>query len=409
VARRRGLIGVVGLALAALAVAWWWRTSGPDASPAVASPVDSARGGELPSRAAGPGASPRAALAADASRPVPSAVAEEEEVTLPGRGDGGPRDELERAAAQLDLGQWLKTNADAAEKNVDFFCQESKRLEQTVASAPTRRTRDAATYLAVRVDWEDGSEGLLRLPDSLSQKIRNLPQGTWPTALDERDWAGLDFGWMQELLAYDFWSLSAEGPLRNPDVISFYDAPIPNFISLMSWAKLRLARGLRVQDLPQASLEVRHLADLIGSTGNLVGEMIRLAVLRFDRLAWEVSGQPVPESTLSPDDYQLALRVDHSSIYFLFPGVPKAVREKALGCSPVKCTMLMEGLGAHVALRDFVPDAQEGTDWLMAQHPCDPALAAKALRGEPSSLDTLLKLYDGPGAERIVPPADGGG
>jgi hypothetical protein len=321
---------------------------------------------------------------------------------------GDAAQESERPAARAAVAQWLARNAEAAAKHVDRFCEDSKKLAGTHQLTDPPRTRDAATYLGVRVDWEDGRTGLLHLPDALQQHVRELAPNTWPTALTPSDWRGLDFQWMQALLSYDAWSLSVDGPLHNQDSIDFLTAPIPNFIQLQTWAKLRLAMALTsTHDLPQASLEIRHLGDLIASTGSTVGEHIRIVLLRFVRLAWEASGQTSPEPVLSADDEQAARRVSFASPYFLFPGVPRAVREKALACAPVKCSLLMEALGAHTALRDFVPDAQEGIDWVLAQHPCDPGLAAKAATGKALDPETIMKMWgSSPGAERIVP--DGG-
>jgi hypothetical protein len=360
---------------------------------------------------------PRSARAAwtasSALQPTPSSTGGErdEELPLPPRSsadagaDGGPDPAALHAAAQLAVGQWLKRNAELAEKNVDKLCEDSKKLQTVDPLGERPRTHDAATYLAVRVDWEGGRQGLLHLPEALATRLRGFAPGTWVSQLDERDWAGLDFHWMKELDAYDYWSMSADGPMKDPASLDLLEAFQPNYIGLMSWTKLRLASALRTGDLPEASREVRHLADLIGSTGMLLGEMIRLALLRMDRTAWEASGQPVPEaSTMTADAMALARKVQFGSTWFLYPGVPRAVREKALACAPARCTALMEALAAAVAFQEFVPAARDDIDWLLAQQPCDGPLAEKAARAAPESPEKLAAFYtDNIGAQQYYP------
>lgn len=281
-------------------------------------------------------------------------------------------------------------------------------MAQAKIFGPGGPRADAATSLAVRVDWEDGRRGLLHLPEALTVRIRELPTGTWPQALQPADWAGLDFTWLTDLLAFDHWSLSADGPLRDQDHPDFFTAPIPNYVGLQSWAKLRLVKGAREGELGKASLEVRHLAVLVGSQGTLVGEMIRLALLRIDRHAWETSGVPIPEDVPTMPRLDEARVVGRTAPYYLYPGVPKAVQEKALARGLTKCSQVMEALGATVAFQDIVPAPAGQLDWLVAQASCDPSLAAKLRAGGPSNAAALTESFlDEQGAERFF-PEDGG-
>ncbi len=316
---------------------------------------------------------------------------------------------LRRAGMGLEVAQWLRKNAEAAERNVDRFCEENEKLSAAKAGAEPGQRADAATYLAVRVDWEGGRTGLLHLPEALTTRLRGLPQDSWPRAIDERDWAGLDFSWLSELQAFDHWSMSGDGPLKNQDSIEFSSAPIPNYLGLMWWAKLRLAKGLREGQLERASAEVRHLGDLCGSSGTLVGEMIRVSVLRFDRLAWEASGLPIPEtSNMTAELASAVRRAGLAAPYFLYPGVPREVQQKALGCGLTRCSQLLEALGAAAMFRDFVPDAEAQLAWLVAQRPCDLRLAEKIRSGPPPSLETMVESFTpGPGADRWDAPDAG--
>jgi hypothetical protein len=325
------------------------------------------------------------------------------EVASRDAGAGLDAEALRPLGLRMTIGQWLKRNADAAERSVDAYCAESRKLAEAHVFADHGTSADAATYLAVRVDWEDGRVGLLHLPDALMARIRALPPGTWPTALDERDWRGLDFSWFEDLAAFDHWTMSADGPMKDQPSVDYATAPLPNYVSLQAWARLRLAKGLRDGQLEQASREVRHLADLISSSGALVSEMIRMVLLKYDRAAWEASGLPIPPTSLmTPELAESVKRVGLSSPFFLFPGVPREVQQKALACGPIRCTQLTESVAAAAMLKGFVPEADAQLSWLMEQKPCDPVLVEKMRSGPPPSLETVAAVYgDGPGADRF--------
>lgn len=398
--RRRTALAVGALALLGL-VAWWCASSGAPAPEQLRA-----------SRAVGPARSPPAARSTaeeepfvrwrvdsrDAGGPTTGGL-----VAAPPNDAGLSLEGLERLGRHLLVAQWLRANADAAERSVDAYCAESRNLVAAHAFGNLGTRADAATYLAVRVDWEDGRVGLLHLPDALMTRVRALPPGTWPQALDENDWQGLDFSWLEELSAFDHWTLSADGPLKDPPSLSFETAPLPNYLSLMAWARLRLAKGLREGQLELASRQVRHLADLIGTSGVMVSEMIRVTLMRYDRTAWEASGLSIPPtSTMTLELSESVRRVGLASPYFLFPGVPREVQRKALACGPVRCAQLLEALGAAVMLEDFVPDTDAQFSWLMEQQPCDRVFAQKLRTGPPPSLETLEAMFtSGPGADRF--------
>jgi hypothetical protein len=163
---------------------------------------------------------------------------------------------------------------------------------------------------------------------------------------------------------------------------------------LQHWVKLRLIKGKNDGDLAQASAEVRHLADLCASSGTMIGEMIRIAMLNIERGVWEASGQVPPSPLPSPDD---AVRMRHAAfagMYFLYPGVPRAVREKALACNPARCSALMEAIGVTAALRDVV-SVDDELQWLRAQAPCDPLQADRLAKGPALPARLLAENWSG--------------
>ncbi len=303
--------------------------------------------------------------------------------------DGGSLEEFFATVGKQAVLQWLADNAVAAEKHVDRYCAETKDLVGRKELSDPPRTRDAALFMAGRSDWEGGKVGLLHLPDSITQRMNN-PMGAWRQAGPEL-YAGLDFDWMTELLQFDYWSLLGAGPMRDAQAATFYEELLPNYVTLMSWTKLRLIKGAREGKLAQASVETRHLAGLIRSSGTVLGELVAGALSNIERKVWEDVGQPLPEGLPTSDETWRLRHSTFAGMYFLYPGVPRAVREKALKCIPLRCGALTEAIGAAAALRQLVPGTQQDVDWLLAQRPCDPELAARAARSPPATRDFLSR------------------
>jgi hypothetical protein len=297
------------------------------------------------------------------------------------------------AETLLKLHRLFAKNAEQATRNVDAFCDLSHRVAKIKAfeDRPSEK-KDAAIYLANKVDWEGGTIGSLHLPKSLTDRMSTPPQH-W-LDFTAADYAGLDFEWLGELLEYDTWSMSVTGPMRDFKE-SAIEAPIPNFISLQQWAKLRLIKGAREGDLPRASLEVQHLAELCASTQTLIGQMIRSAMFGSERTFYERLGVLVPASLPNTEQTQAYRRAAFAGMYFLLPGVPKRVREKAVTCSAARCTALNEALSMTSSVRAALPEAQETLDWLMSQSPCDSALAERISKSAPVTDEALSTLLDG--------------
>lgn len=204
---------------------------------------------------------------------------------------------------------------------------------------------------------------------------------------------------MRELLEYDSWSLTAAGPLKDVEVLG-PESPLPNYITLQHWVKLRLVKGRHEGSLAQASLEVRHLGDLIASSGTLVGEMIRAGFFGIERGVWEDAGLTPPEPLPTAGDIQGFRHAAFAGMYFLYPGVLRSVREKALKCIPTRCAALNEAIAAAAAMRHVAQGAQEQLDWLQAQEPCDPKLAERMARGPADAAGKLMDTFTAnPGVE----------
>lgn len=307
-------------------------------------------------------------------------------------------------ATTLRLHAWLAANAQAAARSVDAYCDEVRHLRRP--PEPPRQ-HDAASFLGVRVGWEPtpttpARRGLLYLPRPLVARMET-PRRHWLTFTTD-DWAGLDFAWLAELGAYDHWSLSADGPLRDLDALTAMDAPQPFFWVFLDWAKLRLVKGWREGQLPVAAAEVRHLGDLCASTGLLTGELFRVALYELERATWEAAGQAPPAELPTRAEADGLNRAALAGAYFLAPGVPRAVKAQALACTPTRCSALTEALAQHVAWRAAAPDAVGDLDWLTQQPACDPGLAQRQSKGAPVAPAYLADTFPmGEGLQGLYP------
>ncbi|MFT3840826.1 MAG: hypothetical protein QM723_27805 [Myxococcaceae bacterium] len=274
------------------------------------------------------------------------------DTTVSTRGDAGTEQ------FRRDVEAWMKKNAAEAEKEIDRFCDENKKVKSAHLFPDAGGTRDAAIFMLNRIDWEDDvrPKGTLHLPEPLRKHIRTAG-ADWPTALSADDLAGLDFSWLRELQQYDTWSVASFGPLRDDRPLAFASSPIPNYVSLMEWAKLRFVRAFVDGDLASADAEVRHLAALIESQGIVIADAIAVAVMRIDaqaRAAAVAAGRDFG-SWAQVDDGEAASyrRVSLSGPYFFAPGVSEAVVKKAHGCLANPCSALAEGLGMQLSFAPY--------------------------------------------------------
>lgn len=328
--------------------------------------------------------------------------------------DGFPefnRDEVDGGAASVEaqraqIAVFFRENAQLADKVVDRFCEQSKRLKEAglgpAPAAERPRQRDAASFLSVRVDWENASKarGLLHLPDAVHARLQEYGPA-WPIRISDADLQGLDFSWLTQLDGFDHWTLLGDGPARDSADPQFSTSPVPNLVGFQDWAKLRFAKALRDGDLPRASAELRHLVSLLQSTGMLIGEAVAVVLLKLERAAYDTARDRGVRDTveLHPftredlDDYR---RSAFASSELLFPGVSPETMKKALGCAANPCMAIYEATGIHAELgafsatdtsRDFRALADSAgcdskqLDWLRRVKPVDLGAAARNLTG----------------------------
>jgi hypothetical protein len=156
------------------------------------------------------------------------------------------------------------------------------------------------------------------------------------------DVTAVDPRWLDSLSEFDTWELARGGTPVREDA---YSEPLPNYLNLARWSKLHLLRGVLGGDARPAASGVRHLARLILTNASYIGTANALALLGFERRAWERSwelGLPTDGwKPLSSEDQELiriALKWDRdfrwsrlpSRAEFRAPELPLA-----LGCATV--------------------------------------------------------------------------
>lgn len=284
-----------------------------------------------------------------------------------------------------------------AKKEVERFCEANAKLKKTPRFEERPRTRDAAVFMASRVDWEGTPPryGSLNLSEPLKLKLRGQEQ--WLSIITTADLAGLDFGWMKQLLAFDVWTFNGDGAGERGDTYAMA-LDIPNFVSLQHWVRLRFARALLDGDWADAVIEVRHLAYLTHTMGLVISEMIAGTFLHIETraraqaaaLGVDLSGLPPPTPFESFDTLRHAV---FPSARFTMPGVPPEVRRRALECAAEKCVTAAEALSMQASLRAWAsPGELEAVIEETRRLGCDERLFASIVKTRPATPKEALEL-----------------
>lgn len=303
------------------------------------------------------------------------------------------------------FGEALDQNAANAAQYVDRLCEESAKLrEHPPMQTLDGSEHDAAQFMADLIDYEsplDQPPGKLHLPAELAARLGGVgPQGNqsdWGVRITSADLAALDFSWLTSLAQFDHWSVLAAGRLRDFPASDFFSTPIPNYISLTQWVKLRFALARRRGDHAVAASEVRHLAALLLTQHLLIADMIAVAIYRTDDAARhfaaaagaDVSGWP-PVDLAGLDRFR---QVDFASMYFTYPGVKPETLRKAVACVSTSCTSLLEGAGANRAFGAYGSDNLQLVLDLAAKQGCEPALIARAIATDEVAATRALEIF----------------
>ena len=176
---------------------------------------------------------------------------------------------------------------------------------------PIRTGQDAGPYLNQRLDWVDvvndanskkafekylaslGSTKITKIsiPAGVIEKVNEFGSDYIKKAA-EIDLKSVDFSWFNEIKKYDMWDIEENSPLAHMDEFDFTKYPIPKFIALYDWSKLRLIKGVQEKNMKTAFDEVVHLARLLHSTETLIGAISSNAIFKLASQFAKIQGIP---------------------------------------------------------------------------------------------------------------------
>ncbi len=256
---------------------------------------------------------------------------------------------------------------------VETFLEDQRHLSGLGVFEPTARERDAGPFLNARVPrlGEPPAEEvehfpIARLPHEARLQLRGDPPPDY--AAVNLTQVGLDFRWMTALLAYDHWQWEAPDRPVPERLTQFTDYPMPDFMELRAWARLRLESAL---DEPEPILtlgEVRHLAGLVYSTHTLVGALVAVEMLDDERRvveAWRAAN-PKAElrwTSLTEDDVARARRAIWGFRGYVHLHTDPELMQLVLADPAIqlgRCAALNEEIPLAAALRPLVESRYAG-------------------------------------------------
>lgn len=308
-----------------------------------------------------------------------------------------------------------KIRKDVTDK-AGFFCEQQTLLARDPWFHAPRTEGDAGPLLNAWVAWDPwppqpkGSP--LTIPAHLPQSNTDFKE--WLTS--KVDVSTLDFSWMERLHAYDRWDILRDSPVPPAKSINWASAPIPNFVSLLLWAKFRLLHGLETGRPAEAARDVRQLAWLAYRTETLLGGAIANALLRYERQAYDSMPAPPAEwLPMSAEQLDRMRAVIMSGPVFSLLISPVEVGRQTRGCGePVvsRCIALAEASFSARYLQPLAEDSHrehyQAFATEIAERPCSTSLAqtlwvrgmtieedpqASSLPEHPRWLDTLPGSY----------------
>ena len=316
---------------AVLLVAGWW-VRRPE-RPSAEEPTDVV--------AAPPSQTHRATVTARALEPKSPPAA----IQSPALGLGGGA-----VGNQVAISTWLLFNAQNAERAVDMFCEDTRRVKTANLFPPGTDGGDASALMDGQMGGGGSELGSQRKELTLLRHRRRTVGAQWPELLASPETAGIDLSWMHQLLPFESWVPSV---------------PISDYSQFVPRAMLRLSRGLAAGDYLAADQEVRHLAGLIQAQGELANaDVIPTQLLAVDLRAREFAlskGLDVSQwPAISKEDAQQSRRAGYSTPFFFAPGVPAAVMEKAFACLAEPCAALVSGLELQARFASFLEGDRKG-------------------------------------------------
>ncbi len=244
---------------------------------------------------------------------------------------------------------------------------------------------DASVVFKDKIVWPQGERDHTRA--GVSEEIATAVKvDDWEKNADTIDLTGVDLAWMKELPRYGFWDLEVEGSPLDPARVEqwvIWSAPMPDYMPLITVAKVRLLLGIKNNDMANAVAEVRALARLTATTENLIGAMIATSILQSHNKALDqAAATGIDVAGIEPFPRELVQRYKRvvwaaPDAFTADPLIPGLEPEIVVG----RCVGMQEALGTLAMLRGFLAsDYQERIAELTAQLHNAPECRLKNLR-----------------------------
>jgi hypothetical protein len=238
------------------------------------------------------------------------------------------------------------------------FMEDRKILGEYDIFRPSRGTKDAGPFLNSKIHWEIGDihhQGSLVLPEFVKREMNK----DWVLKKPLFKKMGLKFDWMKELRKYDYWNPEENSPaFPAGKKYLTYSYPIPSYMDLITWAKLRLLHGKETNDIQAAFKEVRHLMRLIWTNDYLVSTMVVPNMLKLEHSFHETL---LPEQEgdwkLVPEDVIMRAKRHFYDLQGMTDiRFSDKMFQKATSTDVGLCSMVLEGMMGLISMRDMMKE-----------------------------------------------------
>ncbi|MFP2957225.1 hypothetical protein ACLEPN_05170 [Myxococcus sp. 1LA] len=264
--------------------------------------------------------------------------------------------------SQRKYGPAIQAFRDDVTAQVDFFCEQQTLLGKEPWFHEPRTSGDAGPLLN---DWlrvasgpPDLGESPLRLPRHLLLLQKSQGWDDWVTS--DMAMSSLDFGWMRQLHAFDYWNAIPRKDIPPGHRFNMATAHLPEFSLLVLWSKLRLRHAIEQGTPLEAVRDVRQLAWLAYRTDTQVGGMIAIHLLKLEHKLHASMESPPPDwRPMPPEQLGRFIALLESTPAYSNIATPAEVGRKARACEPAigRCIGLVEAAALNRYLEPIAKDA----------------------------------------------------
>ncbi len=195
-------------------------------------------------------------------------------------------------------------------------------LKEVAQEPPFKETRfehDAQFFLESYISWE-GLDKVVRDADNVVDLFNRFTY--WKTApgqlrqlTEDPAFKNISTDWMESLYKFDHWNLAGRSEVAQKLQLAaqmngikriglFATLPIPNYNEIRLWATLHLLKKYGAGKILEGFHTFRQTAQLVHSSGTLVGNMIAVAMLKDEHMLaemlkvsnWELVSMPAIEA-----------------------------------------------------------------------------------------------------------------